>query len=107
MEELKQLSIETRKVLLSKLSKHGGNIGPNLGIVVNQLVKEIDIHASLINPKFITGLDEELLNSLKENHKLVITLEDRYIPEELLKANGISTEMIVNDIISIIRPDWM
>ena len=103
--------------------------------VVNQLVKEIDIHATLINPKFITGLDEELLNSLKENHKLVITLEDgvleggfgekiasyygptemkvknygikksfpdRYVPDELLKQNGISTEMIVNDIISIL-----
>ena len=34
------------------------------------------INATLINPKFITGLDEELLNSLKTNHKLVITLED-------------------------------
>ena len=30
----------------------------------------------VINPRFLTGLDEELLNSLKENHKLVITLED-------------------------------
>ncbi|WP_286903983.1 1-deoxy-D-xylulose-5-phosphate synthase [Clostridium sp. UBA1652] len=32
--------------------------------------------ATLINPKFITGLDEELLDKLKDNHKLVITLED-------------------------------
>ena len=31
---------------------------------------------TLINPKFITGLDEELLESLKADHKLVLTLED-------------------------------
>ena len=30
----------------------------------------------MINPRFLTGVDEELLNSLKENHKVVITLED-------------------------------
>ncbi len=31
---------------------------------------------TVINPKFLTGLDEELLEGLKKNHKLVITLED-------------------------------
>lgn len=31
---------------------------------------------TLINPKFITGLDTELLEELKKGHKLVITLED-------------------------------
>lgn len=31
---------------------------------------------TLINPRYITGLDEELLNSLKKDHSLVITLED-------------------------------
>lgn len=35
-----------------------------------------DINATVINPKFITGIDEDLLNKLKENHKVVITLED-------------------------------
>jgi len=35
-----------------------------------------NINATLINPKFITGVDSELLNSLKSEHKLVITLED-------------------------------
>ena len=34
------------------------------------------INATLINPKFITGLDTELLNSLKFTHDIVITLED-------------------------------
>ena len=48
-----------------------------LGKDVKKLIQEkLDINPTLINPKFITGLDEELLNSLKNNHKLVITLED-------------------------------
>ena len=34
------------------------------------------LNATLINPHYITGIDEELLESLKSNHKLVITLED-------------------------------
>lgn len=31
---------------------------------------------TLINPRYITGIDEMLLNRLKEDHTLVITLED-------------------------------
>lgn len=31
---------------------------------------------AVINPKFLTGLDEELLNDLTNNHRLIITLED-------------------------------
>ncbi len=31
---------------------------------------------TVINPKFVSGLDEEMLNSLKKDHSLVITLED-------------------------------
>lgn len=44
--------------------------------VVNTLSKENGIEATLVNPKYITGLDEELLESLKKEHKLIITLED-------------------------------
>ncbi|MBQ3311620.1 1-deoxy-D-xylulose-5-phosphate synthase [bacterium] len=44
---------------------------------VKQLLKlKSGIDATLINPKFITGLDEDMLNELKSNHKIVITLED-------------------------------
>lgn len=31
---------------------------------------------TLINPRYITGVDGQLLDELKSNHKLVITLED-------------------------------
>ena len=34
------------------------------------------IDATLINPRYITGLDEEMLESLKADHEKVITLED-------------------------------
>lgn len=44
--------------------------------VVTKISKENNIEATLINPKYITGIDEELLESLKKEHKLVITLED-------------------------------
>lgn len=48
----------------------------HLGKKVKEALKSFDVDATLINPKFITGLDEELLSGLKENHKVVITLED-------------------------------
>ena len=39
-------------------------------------LKEQGIEATLINPLFITGQDKELLERLKANHELVVTLED-------------------------------
>lgn len=48
-----------------------------LGKQVAALLKEQKgIDATLINPRYITGLDEEMLESLKADHKKVITLED-------------------------------
>ena len=44
--------------------------------VKEELQKQCGINATLINPKFITGLDVELLENLKQHHTLVITLED-------------------------------
>lgn len=48
----------------------------HLGKKVHNKLKPLGINATLINPRFITGVDEDLLNELQENHKLVITLED-------------------------------
>ncbi len=41
-----------------------------------ELKNKLGINATLINPKFISGLDKELLESLNRNHKIVVTLED-------------------------------
>ena len=49
----------------------------SLGEDVKALLKEeMGIDATLINPRFITGLDEEMLNGLLKNHELIVTLED-------------------------------
>lgn len=48
-----------------------------LGKQAAALLKEQKgIDATLINPRYITGLDEEMLESLKADHEKVITLED-------------------------------
>lgn len=43
-----------------------------------ELAKE-GIEATLINPRYLSGIDVELLRGLEENHRLVITLEDGVI----------------------------
>ena len=47
-----------------------------IGERVKEMLADSNINATLINPYFITGTDDELLESLKDNHKLVITIED-------------------------------
>ena len=103
-----------------------------LGESVAKLLKEeCGVEATLINPRYITGLDVEMLEELKRSHSLVVTLEDgeldggfgekiarfygssdvkvlnygvrkefadRYITEELLKANRLTDVQIVEDI---------
>lgn len=44
--------------------------------VVRKLKEDTGIDATLVNPRFITGVDEELLEDLKCDHTLVVTLED-------------------------------
>lgn len=48
-----------------------------LGEQVSKEIKEkMNIVPTLINPRYITGLDKNLLEELKQEHQLVITLED-------------------------------
>lgn len=54
-------------------------VGPMLSMakeVAKKVKEEMSLDITVINPRFLTGLDEVLLNLLKENHKLIITLED-------------------------------
>ncbi|RCW17909.1 1-deoxy-D-xylulose-5-phosphate synthase [Streptococcus gallolyticus] len=44
--------------------------------VAKELADKHGITATIVNPKFITGLDEELLDSLETDHQVVVTLED-------------------------------
>lgn len=43
---------------------------------VKEALRAHNINATLINPRFVSGTDETLLNSLHNDHKLVVTLED-------------------------------
>ncbi len=48
-----------------------------LGEEVIKLIRdEIHVNASLINPRYASGIDEILLNELSETHRIIITLED-------------------------------
>lgn len=38
--------------------------------------KELGFKPTLINPRFVSGLDEKMLHELEEKHQLIITLED-------------------------------
>ena len=44
--------------------------------VAKKIKEEKGLDITVINPRFLSGLDEQLLDSLKENHKLIITIED-------------------------------
>lgn len=44
--------------------------------VAARLKEEKGVDATLVNPRYITGVDEALLDDLKQDHTLVITLED-------------------------------
>lgn len=47
-----------------------------LGKEVATELEKSGITATIINPRFIASLDEKTLESLKDNHELVVTLED-------------------------------
>lgn len=47
-----------------------------LGENVVRLLKGQGINPTLINPRFITGIDTEMLDDLKRSHRIVVTLED-------------------------------
>ena len=44
--------------------------------VADKLENELGFKPTVINPRYITGVDTELMEDLKTNHSLVITLED-------------------------------
>ena len=51
----------------------------HLGEELHKALAKEGIDATLINPRIITALDTEILESLKADHSLVITLEDGQI----------------------------
>ena len=73
----------------------------NLAKEVKEEIKsKLGINSTLINPKFISGIDTEMLESLKANHNLVITLEDGMLDggfgEKITRYYGNSNMRVLN-----------
>ena len=58
------------------------------------------INATLINPRYITGTDDALLEELKQEHEVVITLEDGVLDggygEKIARFYGASPMKVLN-----------
>ena len=68
--------------------------------VQKELYNKLNIKATLINPRYITGLDENLLEKLKLNHDVVLTLEDGMLEggfgEKIARFYGQSSVKVKN-----------
>ena len=72
----------------------------HLGEQILDELSKYGLNATLINPKFITGIDKELLEKLKSNHELVITIEDGILEggfgEKIASFYGTSKILVKN-----------
>lgn len=68
--------------------------------VAEKLKSASNMDVTLINPRYISGLDSDMLESLKSNHKLVVTLEDGVLDggfgEKISRYYGCSDIKVMN-----------
>ena len=61
---------------------------------------EFGVDATVINPYYITGLDEKLLEGLKADHSVVVTIEDGILDggfgEKIARFYGDSDMKVLN-----------
>ena len=72
-----------------------------LGMSLKDALKEeLNIDATFINPVYLTGLDLELLEKLKEDHSITVTLENGVLDggfgEKIARYYGNSTMKVLN-----------
>lgn len=60
----------------SKIALIGLGTFYSLALQTAEMLEKKGIHATVINPSYITGLDKGLLEKLKADHDTVVTLED-------------------------------
>lgn len=69
------------------------------GEQLRKLLADKGVDATLINPRFLSGLDVELLDSLRRDHQLVVTLEDGVLDggfgEKVARFYGTDKDMMV------------
>ena len=65
-----------------------------------EIAKQTGVQPTVINPMYITGVDEELLESLKAEHDVVITVEDGILDggfgEKIARFYGSSNMKVLN-----------
>lgn len=71
-----------------------------LGETVEKLLEEKGYSPTLINPRYITGIDETLLEHLKKEHSLIVTLESALLDggfgEKITRFYGASSMKVLN-----------
>lgn len=72
----------------------------HLAVEATSKLYEQGIEATLINPRYITGLDSSLLEELRRDHQLVVTLEDGQLDggfgEKISRYYGSSIMRVMN-----------
>lgn len=68
--------------------------------VADKLRADAGIDATLINPRYITGVDGQMLDALKADHRIVVTLEDGVLDggfgEKIARYYGDSDMRVLN-----------
>ena len=84
----------------SKIALIGLGTFYSLALQTAKMLEKKGIHATVINPYYITGLDEELLEKLKADHDTVVTLEDGILDggfgEKIARFYGSSDMKVYN-----------
>lgn len=72
-------------------------MGEELAVSIKE---QLGFLPTLINPRFVAGLDEELLDNLKLNHSIVVTIEDGILDggygQKIASFYGNSTVKVLN-----------
>lgn len=78
-------------------------LGNFLGLaqkVKDEIKSHLNIDSTVINPRFITGIDEAMLENLKKDHSIIITLEDGQLDggfgEKIARFYGNSDMKVLN-----------
>lgn len=68
--------------------------------LASTMKEQLGYQPTLINPRYVAGLDEELLNDLKQDHSIVITLEDSILDggygQKIASFYGASSMKVLN-----------
>ena len=100
VEDTTDYSVLNKYKVVSKCEKVAIlGLGNFLGLA-HKVKEELKINATIINPVFMTGLDTELLEELKKDHSLVVTLEDGELDggfgEKIARFYGNSDMKVLN-----------